>query len=412
MKRLLALILPILLMTANAGAQSVIDWSGELRLRSETDGRNFDLDTRANTYTLSRARLGATIRPAQNISVFLQVQDSRVFGSEPSTLANTANLDLHQGYFQVRGFLADNIDLKAGRMELSYGNERLIGSVGWHNVGRSFDGGVIGLNFDQVTVDIMALNIREVHNYAPVATPGAVQAVDDTGHNLLGIYSKTKLQDNMDGDFYLLYEQDRVRVGEAGNRRLSRFTLGTWLRGSGETFSWQTESALQFGKTAGTDILAFMFTGQLAFRPDSESISQIAIGFDYLSGTGAEENDYKTFDPVYHTGHKFYGFMDYFISIPAQTFNRGLMDLYLQSSFRFSSTITLDAWLHNFWFQQKLAGETFAGTELDLVSNWKYHDNLTFMIGWSIFQPGDVMKLIFQNDDLAYYGYISARVHF
>ncbi|TVQ08272.1 MAG: hypothetical protein EA364_15690 [Balneolaceae bacterium] len=412
MKRITLVILSVIFLAINASAQTIIDWSGELRLRSEIDGRNFDLDTRANTYTLSRARLGAMVKPAENIGLFLQIQDSRVFGSEPNTLANTANLDLHQGYLQVRGFLAEQIDLKAGRMELSYGNERLIGSVGWHNVGRSFDGGVIGLNFDNLSIDIMALNIREVHNYAPVATPGAVQAVDDTGHNLLGIYSKTKPGDNVDGDFYLLYEQDRFRVGPDGDRRLSRFTLGTWLRGSSAEFWWQTESAIQFGKTAGTDIRAFMFTGQLAFRPDNETVSQLAIGLDYLSGTAADEDDYRTFDPVYHTGHKFYGFMDYFINIPAQTFNRGLIDLYLQASFRFSETITLDAWLHNFWLQQKLADHTFAGTEIDLVSNWKYHDNLSFMIGWSVFQPGDVMKQIFQNDDLAHYGYISARVHF
>lgn len=412
MKKFIIAFLALLFLTATLNAQSLIDWSGELRLRSEIDGRNFDLDTRANSYTLSRARLGALIRPADNISLFLQVQDSRVFGSEPSTLANTANLDLHQGYFMVNGFLADEIDLKAGRMELNYGNQRLIGSVGWNNVGRSFDGGVLGLKFDRISIDILALNIREVHNYAPVATPGAVQAVRDTGHNLLGIYSMTKPGDTFNGDFYLLYEQDRARIGEGNDLRLSRFTLGTWLRGVADSFSWQTESALQFGKTAGTDILAVMITGELAFRPDNEKISQLALGLDYLSGTEPDENDYKTFDPVYHTGHKFYGFMDYFISIPSQTFNRGLIDLYLKSSFRFSNTITMDAWLHNFWFQQELVDDTFAGTELDLVSNWNYHENLTFMIGWSVFQPGDVMKRIFQSEDLAYYGFISARVHF
>ena len=364
MKNFVIPLLTLLFLTADLNAQTLIDWSGELRLRSEIDGRDFDLDTRANSYTLSRARLGALIRPAGNISVFLQVQDSRVFGSEPGTLANTANLDLHQGYFMVNGFLADEIDLKAGRMELNYGNQRLIGSVGWNNVGRSFDGGVLGLKFDRISIDILALNIREVHNYAPVATPGAVQAVRDTGHNLFGIYSMTKPVDTFNGDFYLLYEQDRARVGEGNDRRLSRFTLGTWLRGTADSFSWQTESALQFGKTAGTDILAVMVTGELAFRPDNETISQLALGLDYLSGTDPDETDYKTFDPVYHTGHKFYGFMDYFISIPSQTFNRGLIDVYLKSTFRFSNTVTMDAWLYNFWFQQELVDDTFAGTEL------------------------------------------------
>jgi hypothetical protein len=256
----------------------------------------------------------------------------------------------------------------------------------------------------------MALNIREVHNYAPVATPGAVQAVNDRGHNLLGLYSKAKLSDNVNGDFYLLYEQDRQLF--QGSRLLSRYTLGTWLRGSAAGFTWQTESAIQFGERADADVFAYMITGQLGFRPDNETFTGFSIGLDMLSGTDPDDEDYKTFDPVYHTGHKFYGYMDYFISIPGQTFNRGLIDLYLQASFRFQNNITLEAWLHNFWFNRELAGDTFAGTELDLVSNWRYNDNLTFMMGWSFFSPGDVMKQIFQSEDLGYYGYISARVHF
>jgi hypothetical protein len=87
MKNFLTIIFLLLLICLHvipdASAQTSIDWSGELRLRTEIDGRNFDLETPANSYTLSRTRLGAFIQPARDIGFFLQIQDSRVFGFEP-----------------------------------------------------------------------------------------------------------------------------------------------------------------------------------------------------------------------------------------------------------------------------------------------------------------------------------------
>ena len=59
-------------------------------------------------------------------------------------------LILHQAYFSVNKLFDLPLNLKLGRMELSYGPQRLIGAVGWHNVGRSFDGGILQLNTEKV----------------------------------------------------------------------------------------------------------------------------------------------------------------------------------------------------------------------------------------------------------------------
>jgi len=115
--------------------------SGELRTRFEGRAKfspAYPADTE-HALTLARTRLTIEARPAPNLRAVIQLQDSRVWGEEPSTAANLQNIDLHQGYFIWEKIGGSSFALKLGRQELSYGDERLIGAFGWSNVGRSFD---------------------------------------------------------------------------------------------------------------------------------------------------------------------------------------------------------------------------------------------------------------------------------
>jgi hypothetical protein len=109
----------------------------ELRLRGEAE-RPALADT-VDAFTLLRARLGLEASLGKGAKVFLQVQDARTFGEEASTVdASADRLDLHQGWLELtRPTGALELVLRAGRQELTLGNERLIGPVGWSNTGRS-----------------------------------------------------------------------------------------------------------------------------------------------------------------------------------------------------------------------------------------------------------------------------------
>jgi hypothetical protein len=84
--------------------ETLFRWNGELRIRTEADGRDFNLKTAANLYTLSRIRLGAEVQPIQNVSITVIMQDSRRFGEEPTTTTNNKNLDLYEGYAKIDSF--------------------------------------------------------------------------------------------------------------------------------------------------------------------------------------------------------------------------------------------------------------------------------------------------------------------
>ncbi len=62
-----------------------IKFDGQIRMRSEADGRDFNSDSDVNTYTLLRTRFGAAVQPLEDVNVYIQLQDSRAFGREPST---------------------------------------------------------------------------------------------------------------------------------------------------------------------------------------------------------------------------------------------------------------------------------------------------------------------------------------
>ena len=142
-------------------AQTTVDLSGQVRPRLQMNDKDFNSNTGMNTFTELRTRLGVKFNPTDDVSGFIQIQDSRLYGSEVSSLSDSKNLDLHQGYVSIKNVWKLPVDLKMGRMELAWANQRLIGSVGWHNVGRSFDGGALNLNTKKIDIGLVSVRANE-----------------------------------------------------------------------------------------------------------------------------------------------------------------------------------------------------------------------------------------------------------
>jgi len=392
-------------------------WFGDIRVRSEIDMRDFNQLTAANTVTLLRTRLGFEAIPVENVRVLIQARDSRVFGQERdvsgafNTLSDSRNLDLHQGYVEIKKLFTDELILRAGRMELSYANERLIGTVGWHNVGRVFDGALLNINLPSASLDLFATNVGEVQPYVSVATPTAVRYVRDVGFDFYGGYATIKKIDNVKLDAYLLYQYDRNQA-VAGKSDLKRYTLGSYAKGKTGQIDYEAELAYQGGDRRGADVSAYMLTGTLGYSFAGSTFSRVSLGYELLSGTPVGEMKYKTFDPLYATNHKFYGFMDYFIAIPANTGERGLEDVVARATLALSENLTANLWLHNFSYAQPVAGASALGQEVDIVTSYRYNTKVMFELGVSTFIPAHNMRVRFGGADAALWGYLSMHVTF
>jgi hypothetical protein len=390
---------------------------GEMRVRSEVDMRDFNSRSAANTFTLLRSRVGLEARPLEDVRVFIQGQDSRVFGQERdasgafNTLADTRNFDLHQGYIEVKKLFVEELMMRLGRQELSYGNERLLGAVGWNNVGRAFDGGMVRFDCSFMSFDLLAMNVGEMQTYPSIATPASVPYVFDGGYDVYGVYGTVKSIQNHKIDGYLLYQINRDTVG-SGKTNLKRYTVGSYTRGKTDAVEYELEVAYQGGKRLDVNVSAFMVAGNVGYSFPDLVLRRIGIGYEILSGTPVGDTKYKSFDPTFHTGHKFYGFMDYFINIPANTQSRGLTDLLARATFAVSEKVASNVWFHHFSYAQRVGGEKTLGQELDIAAQYKHNKNLTFDVGASMFLPDQLMRQQFRGSDAALWGYLQTTVSF
>ena len=122
----------------------------EERVRWEIRNNNFDYDDSVNSFTddnwfLQRARIGVKLAVTDWIKVYAQAQDSREINSDrpdaPGLLGAEGDdaFDLRQGWVEFGNVKEFPLTLKVGRQILSYGDERVIGSLDWLNFGRTFD---------------------------------------------------------------------------------------------------------------------------------------------------------------------------------------------------------------------------------------------------------------------------------
>jgi hypothetical protein len=407
MRTLNVLIIVILLTALSYSQTGNFNITGHLQLRSELDGRDFSHDTHPLTFTSLRTRLGAE-KSFGNLNFFVQIQDSRVFGEEPSTLSSISNVDLHQGYVVLTDIFNLPLSLQAGRFEMVYGTERFFGAVGWHYIGRSWDGARIRIK-SGLNLDLFALTKAESQRYIGNATPAVYPypAANVPSTSIYGFWASFNAGTGSQVDPFLYYEINRVRF-QGEDPVLSMYTAGLNYFYRRQNFSAIFEGAYQFGESNNTGIDAYLLSLQLMH---TQSSFRIGAGADILSGNRPEDNRLRTFDPAYGTNHKFYGFMDYFINIPVNTRSLGLHDFYLTAGFTPSdSKFSGNIWVHVLTSNQKLVEEYMFGQEIDLTLTYSFVKGTNLTWGGSIFLPGDLMKTFFRarevREDPAFWSYI------
>lgn len=408
-------LLALACLTAPAAGQDVpINVSGELRLRPELE-RPAAFDT-FDAFTLLRARLGLEAELAKSARIFLQVQDARTFGEEQNTTDATADrFDLHQGWLElVRPVGSASLAVRAGRQEISLGSERLVGAVGWSNTGRSFDALRVSLARPEATwnVTAFAATVRE-RGRRLVSTNSS----DRSDHVLLGTYADTRVVDG----FAFFDRADTVRAFT----EIDRLTVGGRidLPTTGPLSAW-AEAAYQAGnQLLGTelgpqdqDIAAYFAGARVALAIESR-LRSLGIGIDYLSGDETPADDeYGAFNTLYHTGHKWYGYMDLFLDPAARTGDRGLVDAIATATVALARDVPLTLDVHRFWTAAQRTDDEASdlGWELDFTVPLTIAAGQRLQLGYSAFRNGDAAPLagIGESGDWGHWGYLMATFSF
>ncbi|MBC8346809.1 MAG: alginate export family protein [Candidatus Marinimicrobia bacterium] len=359
-----------------------LKFSGQVRQRYEMVNKDFSDTTGFNNKNYLRTRFSVSYQ-SEDVTTFVQLQDSRIFGTETSTLKDgTADaLDVHQAYFKLNNLFGMSLNAKVGRFEAVYGPQRLIGSVGWHNIGRSFDGIVFNYTTNFANVDFF--------NYKQVEA-GTFEESDD--FNVRGAYANLNLMKGHKTQAFAIQDNKRM-------------TLGGYGKGAFGVVSYEMEFAIQNGNVSD-DIKAggLMYGINAGYKISGMTLS---AGIDFISGDDPETADKnEAFNTLYATNHKYYGFMDYFLNLPVHTGGLGLQDIHVKlNGFKFSGHVINVAY---HMFNADKSSDSF-GNELDITLVKKFADNVKFVAGYSMFMPG---KLKAENGENGNFVYLMTIVNF
>lgn len=413
MKRTIVTIAALFVTLSALAQDRTIVWSGELRFRTEADGRDFRSTTPPSLYTLSRARIGAAFNVSEKLGVFVQIQDSRRFGEEASTVSPLGTgFDLHQAYIEVDDMLLDGLTLTLGKMELYYGNGRLFSSNGFNNVGRSFPGLVAKYAVADTKLDLMVLTTREPQPPATANTKFAYTR--DTGERLAAVYTSTKVTPEHTLDVYAVQYVFTTQDAQLRDS-LSAITAGLYGKGSFDKFFYEADASYMTGDSYGRSVAAFGGGARLGMTLNEGMLLSVLAGADIYSGTRISSTKVETFEPFFGGAHQYLGYMDYFSFVAAQTGNRGIKDLFVRAELLPAENVSVQATLHHFELNNQLTPavlEKTLGQELNLLARWKHTSSFNIEACMCMFLPGPAMRAMYGGYDVGYWIYIMPQIKF
>ncbi|MCK6480945.1 MAG: alginate export family protein [Planctomycetaceae bacterium] len=354
-----------------------------------------------------RTAIQADFDVAEGLKARVEIRDARYYGSEPSTISQlqttTGGTDLKQGWFEATDLLGSGADLRAGRQVLAYGDQRLVGHLEWHTLGRSFDALRFARKWGDTQVDLFAARTVEG---GPWLAGFAPPVADDGDSDLYGLYTATpKGLAGGDLDVYLLgFRSGAAAAGEAGGSGNTFFGTGglRWSR-AGEEWDGGFEGALQRGHLAGDPLSAFALHGHAGYTfADARGKPRIGVEANWASGDrdpGSGER--QSFQTLFPTDHPLYGPMNL-------TTWKNLREIALFLSLQPAERWTLRFECHRFWVDQDADAwygiqgipirpgdpsySNFLGTEVDLIATHRVSERMRIDVGASQFFDGGFVR--------------------
>lgn len=394
-------ILIILLAVSTVYADDILDIGVNIRHRLELRDNfdfNDDIDDE-DAFHLIRTRINIAFDPVEIFHIYMQLQDSRILDGEFSN--NTPfrdNVDIRQLYLDIN-IPESPFTLRAGRQELIYGDERLIGGFNWSNVAQSFDGVRLIHELDEIRTDIFW--VRKV----VIDTDSFNEW--DKDDDILGIYSTYKGIDRHILELYYLFRATDRDIGfgpDVGLGELDESTIGFRIKGKDiDRFDYEIESAFQFGDFSEKDINAFAIIIVGGYTFDLPWSPRLGVEWDHASGDESpDDNRRNTFDNLFPTNHKHYGYMD---RVSLQNIN----NMRFQLSASPQNNLYLQTDLHLIYLDENTdslynAGRNvirtalnsdiskYVGTEMDLLARYIVNKNFRILIGYSHFFSGKFLK--------------------
>lgn len=345
-------------------------------------------------------------------------------GANPKNVTTSIKdaFDLHQAYIELRNADQGWFSLQAGRQQMFYGDERLVGRSDWSNASRSFD--AVRLRLQTQTygarLDVFASSV--VKNY-PTSLDKILPGQNFYGGNL----ALTKLLPKAAIEPYVYLKTLPSVTGVdklKGNERL--YTSGFRANGAmGGGFDFRVRYSFQSGHLADDPIHAWGGYGVLGYTiPKGGLQPRFSIEYAYASGNkSVGDRVIGTFDQLYPTTHGQRGITDLFAE-------ENIKDLKPAFDFKPFRKTKIFAMVNRLWLASRFDGlydahsealmvkvptggalSSSVGTEADLYGTYDINPRLQLGAGIGHFYAGAFLK---ENSSGASptYPYVMLDYHF
>ncbi len=398
-----------LLFTANLtlaiNSYSQMTLTGEVRPRSELrNGYQAPMDSVSKTsfFTSQRTKLNFGYT-GEKYKIGVAIQDVSVWGTQSQSFSSYspgAATFLHESWGQY--WFTPKLSAKVGRQALSYDDERLFGATQWNQQGRSHDVALIAFEDTTLKLTIHGLSAYNANGIANTANSYSVTNSYKTmqllwANKKLGPVSASLIFVNVGNQSpsgvnaarcfqtagtYLEFKKNALFISGRFYDQLSgKFSTPTFSATAKQMQAWM----------AGVDV---QYTLATKFM--------IGVGMEMMTGqsstdtTTAYKETNHAFNPLFGTGHKFNGYMDYYFAGSGHN-NQGLQDIYLKLKYKQEKcSVGLDAHLFsataNVLDKKNFAvNKTYKtlnsnlGTELDLTFTYNLNKAVALQAGYSYY---------------------------
>ena len=306
------------------------DFGGQVRARyevKENGGVAGNTDFRAgakndNSYLLLREKIHLGYNHDW-FSAYVEGRDSSSQNDRRDPNPESDRFDLHQAFVTVGNKREFPVTAKVGRQEFIYGDERLVGAGDWGNLGRVFDAAKLRYEDKDTWVDgfVGRLVLPDANNFN----------VANDYDWFSGVYASTRaVCPKQDTQLYFLSRNTGKQSPSAQSGSLVAlpsardiYTVGFRMKSlPGQLKGWDyaLEAATQFGsiKSGGPTSqrldhqASALSAGGGYTLPKCPMSTRVGLEYNFASGD-EDANDDKsgTFEQLFPTNHKHYGYMDF-----------------------------------------------------------------------------------------------------
>ena len=387
---------------------------GEIRRGGYRETTEGDIEGKGS-FVFSRTRLTVDYqKPGLELKV--TAQHAGVWGQ-----ANKGSFNVYEAFALLKS--KQGLFAKIGRQELSYDDERIIGSDDWTMAAASHDVLKVGYEGHGHQAHILLGYNQNGEN-----TNGGTFYEDGaqpykTMHTLWYHYDMPRFPLGAS----LLFMNIGTQYGndDATGKTLYQQLIGGYIKFHPNHWNIEGSYYRQVGHDdQNAELDAWMASVKAQFTPND--LFNVEAGFDYLSGdpyfavpqpgeTGLTFHaKLQGFSPLYGSHHKFYGAMDFFyVSTYVSGFSPGLQNLYIGGNFKPMTGLELGATYHYLATATQLKNiRRTLGHEIELTASYDITKDVKISAGYSLMLGTDAMTRLKRagNDNDLHWAWLTLLV--